>query len=355
MKNYLTRITVLACFALIVVSCNIIPDGISGATKRMELNGNSLFHQTSETSMVTGILEIAGEVEGPGKVNLENHYKREVIVKESLFDAEYGIEFIGAYRYKGYSLFDLLHPYKLNKKNAEIFKPAIDAYIVIENTNGEKVVFSWSEIFHTINPHQVIIATEAAPVVPFRKEVDYPVSEHWKVIAGGDLFAFRTLENPSKITVISFDKKEFPITRNMNPMVSQAINVFKEDTQLMTIEPDTNKASHLTYYSNFYGMGMGYHDTKNFSGPGLLYKLQGSVDPFDAELNRLGLVCFAGIDGYRSIFSFSELFNRADQVAPILAVTPEPEEWGFYRNYSPSDFYADRSVKSIKEIYIFKP
>ncbi len=210
-------------------SCNLIPDtwadAITGASKAMALDGNSLYHQTDEISLESGELEVAGEVKSPGKVNLNNHYKREVFIKEALYYRDTGTEFIGSYRYRGYSLFDLLHPFSQEKKNAEEFRPAIDLYVVIENDLGETVAFSWSEIFHTINPHQVLIATEVAPIVPYRKEVGYPVGDKWKVVSAGDLFAWRTLENPVRITVRSFDKKSYPIDRDLEPMHSQYIRV----------------------------------------------------------------------------------------------------------------------------------
>jgi hypothetical protein len=351
--RFIISVTLTLAFA----GCNLIPDSladaVSGATKAMKQDGNSLFHQTELVSLVPGELEVAGEVKKPGIINLENHYKREVFIKESLFDRENGIDFIGAYRYKGYSLFDLLHPFNHEKKNAEIFRPAIDLYIVIENDKGESVVFSWSEIFHTINPHQVIIATEAAPIVPYRQEVNYRMSEKWKVVAANDLFAYRTLENPVKITVYSFDKKEYPIDRDYHPMFSPEVSVVLNDTRVNEVLPIYDKELFTRYYSSFYGMGMGYHEATYFQGPRLTDLLDTIVDVFDPQWNRSGLVCFASVDGYRAIYSFSELFNRTDQIQPIMAVPDNPNDGGFYRIFHPAEFYADRSVKSIKEIYLF--
>jgi hypothetical protein len=351
---FLTVIVVLVTFG----SCELVPkslvDAITGATKTMATDGNSLFHQTKEVSLKTGTLTVEGEVKTPGKINLDNHYKREVFIKESLYDAESGINFIGAYRYRGYSLFDLLHPFNHQKKNAEKFKPAIDLYVIIENFVGESVAFSWSEIFHTNNPHQIIIATEAAPIVPYRKEVDYETGDTWKVVAANDLFAYRVLVDPAKITVHSFDKKEYVINRDLEPMYSQEVQVLYNDKQIATIPQIKDESVYTRYHSSFYGMGMGYHEAKYFHGLLLGKMLEGSIEFFDPEMNRHGLVCFAGLDGYRAIYSYSELFNRTDQVMPILAVPENPMDGGFYRIFHPSEFYADRSVKSLAEIYFFK-
>jgi hypothetical protein len=345
-------------FGLLFSGCDLLPetlaDALSGASKPMVQDGNSLFHQTDEVSMNTGELEVAGEVKKPGKVNLDNHYKREVMIKESLYDEETGIHFLGAYRYRGYSLFDLLHPFNQDKKNLDIFRPAIDLYVIIENDKGETVSFSWSEIFHTNNPHQILIATEAAPIVPYRREVDYETGENWKVVAANDLFAYRVLENPVKLTVHSFDKKDYVIDRDYEPMYSPEVTVLMDEEYVQTILPDENQQNYTRYHSSFYGMGMGYHAAQYFQGPTLHKVMNEDFKPFDPEWNRHGLVCFASVDGYRAIYSYSELFNRTDQVFPILAVPDNPEDGGFYRIFHPSEFYADRSVKSVREMYFFR-
>jgi hypothetical protein len=334
-------------------SCRHLPDAATGASLPMAQNGNSLYHQTESTDLVVGSLSIEGEVENPDVVNLDQFYRREVVVKEARFDKESAIEFIGAYRYKGYSLFDLLHPYNHQKKNKETFPPVIDLFLTIENDKGEKVVFSWSEIFHVNNPHQVIIAAEMAPIVPYKKEVDYPKANAWKLVAANDLFAYRMLENPVKITIESFDEKEYKIEKGMKPMYSESVRVVLQNGGDFVIGQNSNEATYTKYYTAFYGMGMGYHPAQYFSGPQLVTFFEDKIDLFDHELIAGSLVCFVGLDGYRTIYSYSELFNRTDQVAPILAVPENSEDGGFYRIFHPADFYADRSVKSLQEIYFF--
>jgi hypothetical protein len=357
LKTYWAMIVVIITLLPAFSSCSNfsdkLTDALSGASKSMTLDGNSLYHQSEEIKLAVGSLEIAGEVEAPGLVALKNYYKREVYLKEALFDPDSGIVFTGAYRYRGYSLFDLLHPFVQQKKNMETFRPAIDLYLIVENDKGEKVSFSWSEVFHTTNPHQVLIATEVAPIKPYRREVDYPVGNTWKLVNAGDLFAFRTLENPVKITVLSFDEKEYTIVRDLQPMYSEAISVVSGQAFVGEMEIASDSTQWLKYHTSFYGMGMGNHGNKYFEGPRLIDVMPGGFDPFDANMNRHGLVCMAGIDGYRAIFSFSELFNRVDQVFPILAIPPDTLDGGYYRMFHPVDFYADRSVKSLAEMYFF--
>ncbi|MDA3942286.1 MAG: hypothetical protein PF694_01960 [Bacteroidetes bacterium] len=326
-------------------------DAISGATG-MPQGGNSLFHRTEETALSMGEILVRGEVKNNETLDFSKLYKREVIVKESLFDST-GLNFVGAYRYKGYSLFDMLNTVELAKKNQEAFRPIIDLYVIVRNAAEETAVFSWAEIFLTADPHQILIATESAPIKPYRKEVDYPVADSWKLVSARDLFAFRNIENPTSIEIRSFDQKDFPIIRDMEPLYAENIAVWKQDSLLKTISTIPEDLPIHEYITNFYGMGMGFHPNDGFKGVALSKMLEDIVDVFDPELNRSGLVCFAGADGYRAVYSYSELFNRPDGLSPILDISQQDSSGGRFRLFHPEEFYADRSVKALQTIYFF--
>ena len=349
--------TLAICFLVMAIgflSCSgpVGTDALTGASKNFASGGNSLFHRTEPVRMQQGTLMLAGEVTVAGPIDLKGLYERETVVREARHDSS-GMALVGAYRYKGYSLLDLLNDNVLAKKNAELFRPAIDLYLIVENETGQRVVFSWSEIFHTARPHQIMIATAAAPVLPYKREVTYPVSPIWRIVAADDLNNERFLENPSKITVVSFDKKEYPINREIKPLFSSAIDVRLHDSIVAVLGPDQASQEHLHYETTFYGMGMGYHSVDGFSGPSVEVLLKPFTAHLHDELSGSGLVCFSGLDGYRTVFSYSELFNRADGIKAILAVNEE--EGGMFRLFHPADFFADRSVKALQEVYIFQP
>jgi hypothetical protein len=332
----------------------MLPDGFTGASKKYDKNGNSLYHRFEESKMEVGEISIEGEVMKPGKVELGNFYKREIFIKEANAKGTDSLAFIGAYRYRGYSLFDLLNPFIVQKKNSETFRPEIDLYIIVENAAGDKISFSWAEIFHTNIPHQVLIATESSPIKPYKKEVEYSVSKEWKLVAGGDFFSSRTLPNPTKITVKSFDKKEYTIVKGMRPAFSPKVDVFVDNAKQMEIPQVPQSINNRRYRSNFYGMGMGYHDTPIFQGIELEKAISQVTDNLDDSWKRSGLVCFVGVDGYRAVYSYSELFNRLDQQQAILSIPDQPQEVGYYRMYHPMVFWADYSVKGLMEIYMFQ-
>ncbi|MGA3015286.1 MAG: hypothetical protein ABSD71_14760, partial [Bacteroidales bacterium] len=93
-----------------------------------DLNDN--FYDNTETyELPGGEIEVTGEIENTGKIDLSKLQKHSVIVKETLLNADGSDSFTGAYRYDGYSLFDILSQKIIKKKNAAEFKPVIDLYV----------------------------------------------------------------------------------------------------------------------------------------------------------------------------------------------------------------------------------
>ncbi len=362
MKSCFIRYYAFALYLFIIsglISCSRVElpiiDALSGPSARLFADGNSLYHKGKVSDLKRGRLFVEGEVIKSGRVRLRRQFKREVIIKEGVPDDIGQVLFTGAYLYRGYSLFDILHPFQQKKKNEETFRPAIDLYVQVFNNKGESVVFSWAEIFHTTIPHQIVIATSMSPIEPYRQEVDYPIEDTWKLVSAGDMFAFRHLENPTRIVVRSFDQKDYVIDRDVESMFSPEVKVVREPETDMVIHPGNDHTERLAYRTHFYGLGMGYHPSPVFEGPVLAAMLSDKMDLSEPQWNRHGLVCFVGIDGYRAVFSFSELFNRADQSRPILAVVGPEADGGYYRLFDPSKFYADYSVKGLSEIFFFKP
>ena len=74
--------------------------------------------------------------------------------------------------------------------------------------------------------------------------------------------------------------------------------------------------------------------------------------PVSKENLMSGMICIAGKDGYRSVLSYSELFNRNDQQEFMLIKTNEMEDGGLFRIFAASDFFSDRAIKAVSEIYL---
>jgi len=309
---------------------------------------NNFYDNTETYALQPKDLSIEGEVANPGKVDFSTLPLHSVIVKETLLDSSGNDRFIGAYRYDGYSLFDILNDRILKKTNAEEFNPIIDIYIEIENEKGEKVVFSWGEIYYPNNLHKILIATGVSRIVPSRTKDLWQLPSESKIVAASDLVTERNISSPVKITVKSI-KKSFTVVKGMSPMYSPEFKIFNTEKMVASLAP--SGPENITFNTIFYGRGKGIHSTSPFKGM-LLKDILSAYYPVDRRNLQSGLICIVGNDGYRCAISFSELFNRNDQEEFLLVRTEPDEDGGLFRVFEACDFFSDRAIKSLSEIHL---
>lgn len=311
---------------------------------------NNFYDNTETYTLPVKELIIEGEIANPGKVDFSELPVHSVIVKETLLDSAGGDRFVGAYRYDGYSLFDILDKRILKKANSVEFKPIIDLYVELENARGEKVVFSWGEIYYPNNLHKIIIASNVSRIVPSKTKEQWPLPGESKIVAASDLVTERNISSPVKITIKSFPGS-FTVEKDLSPMYSPQIKIFSSSKLTGEIEKLPKNINNETFNTIFYGRGKGIHSTTRFNGA-LLKDLLLKFYPINRENLQSGIMCFAGKDGYRCAVSFSELFNRNDQQEFLLIKTKPDEDGGLYRIFAASDFFSDRAIKSVSEIHL---
>ena len=342
---------------LSLVSCTNVPESDSSSEKKplnqsidsTEMTNN--FYDNVETiALPVHDLYIEGEVANPGKVDFSVLPVHSVIVKETLLDSAGGDRFTGAYRYDGYSLFDILNNSILKKANSADFRPIIDLYVEVEDGSGNKVVFSWGEIYYPVNLHKILIASSVARIVPSKTKDLWPLPVESRIVAAGDLITERNISSPVKITVRSYPLS-VKVQQGMSPMYSAGIEISGNSGNPVHIENLPGGINKSTFNTIFYGRGKGIHSTKPFTGFMLKEVLQ-EYYPFTKENLRSGIVCIAGLDGYRSVLSYSELFNRNDQQEFMLVETMSQEDGGHYRVFAAADFFSDRAIKSVRAIYL---
>ncbi len=324
------------------VATQIVPD---------KADRNNNFYDNEESYILPlNDLMIGGEIENPGKVDFSGLTKRSVIVKEALLKNDSVNQFVGAYRYDGYSLFDILKDRVLKKKNAADFRPIIDVYVEIENNRGEKVVLSWGEIYYPNFLHNIIIATEVMRIVPSKSKDLWPLPTESKLIVSQDLISERNISSPVKITVISYPRS-YVVNREISPLVSEKVIMFAGEKQVDSFSTTPAQLQTETLHTIFYGKGRGIHSTQPFSGVYLKNYLAGK-SRFNQNSLRTGLVVCAGIDGYRAVYSFSEIMNRSDQAEVLLVPCPDEKDGGKFRIFPSCDFFSDRAVKALSEIRV---
>jgi hypothetical protein len=350
------RILFLFLVLTTLISCNNISKEIkseAGTVNLQKIDSADLtnnFYDNVETVPLplTEVL-IEGEISNPGIVDFTKLAKHSVIVKEALLDDSGGNKFVGAYRYDGYSLFDILDQSIIKKSNAEEFQPIIDLYVEIENAEGQKIIFSWGEIYYPNKLHSIIIATDVSRIIPSKTKEIWTLPTESKIVAGNDLITERNISRPTKITVKSYPQS-FKVEKGLSPMYSEGFTISRNNKELAKIVHLPSDLNINTYNTIFYGRGKGIHSTSPFKGVLIKDMLQ-EFFPCTADNLRMGLFCIVAMDGYRMTVSYSELMNRNDQQEFLLIKTSENEDGGLFRLFPGSDFFSDRAVKSLAEIH----
>ena len=311
---------------------------------------NNFYDKADTYSLPMKELVVEGEIADPGRVDFADLPKRSVIVKEALPEADGSNRFTGAFRYDGYSLFDIIDKRVIKKANEAEYSSIIDLYLIIENDEGEKTVFSWGDIYYPNNLHRIIIASDVSRIVPSKTKELWELPVTSKIVAASDLITVRNIPGPVKITVKSFPVS-MKMNRGMSPMHSPAIKILANGRQAGEIDVIPEHIMNERFEAIFYGRGRGIHSTTPFTGP-LVKEILGGFFPANHMNMQTGILCFAGLDGYRCAVSFSELFNRNDQQEFLLVKMKKDEDGGEFRIFAACDFFSDRAVKSLSEIHL---
>jgi beta-aspartyl-peptidase (threonine type) len=312
------------------------------------------FYDDAPTVQLKGSKKIlvTGEIEKDVTVDLTRLPKHSLTVKETTLN-EGNVGFTGAYRYDGYSVYDILDKVVLKKKNEAEFPPIIDLYVEITNDRGETALFSWGEIYYPVNRHRLLIATSVARIVPSKAKDLWPLPTETKIIAGNDLVTSRNISNPVKITVRSLESK-YPINKGMNPMFSETMRLCVNGKQRAILSSLPEGMDSETYSTVFYGRGMGIHGTTPFTG-GMLQELLKGYYRMNSVTLQEGLVVIAGLDGYRAAFTLSEIVNRNDQEEVLIIDRDNYEGAGRFSIFPACDFFSDRAIKAVMEIDLLLP
>lgn len=311
---------------------------------------NCFFDNTPINNFQLPNIIVDGEVYNPGKVDFSKLIIHEMVVKETLLENGED-KFIGAYRYVGYSLADILNLFTLKKDNAEEFPPIVDLYIEIENDKGEKIVVSWGEIYFSNSMDDIIIASGVSRIVPEKSKTLWPLPTESKMVFMDDLITARNISNPVKITVKSYKNDRIEIVKGKKPLYSPKVDINSNNKTLETLTENSKFPVQKSVHTIFYGKGRGLHGTEPFTGSSVKDVLSKHIDINTITLKNALIVVVAD-DGYRTVYSWSELCNRNDQADILLICNPELEHKGIFRFYPSCDFFTDRAINAISQIII---
>lgn len=339
-----------ALLCLLLVSCNS-PQGEKQILTDLQGNteNNYLFDDQPTAELGQPALRIYGEIAEELVVDPQAYPVHNLVVKETLQEGGERV-FKGTFRYDGISLEDLLTNVKLQKKSG--FNPLTDLYVKVHAADGSYAVFSWAEIFFPVHHHQQLIAFRVSRHIPFKTpDVRYPLPEKVKLVVGNDIITCRNISEPVGIEVCSYvgDFVEKKMEKLYWPTLTLA-GFGQGESVLDALPADLPmRESDLV----FYGRGRGIHGVEPFEGP-YLSDFLNSVYDFSVDELREGMLVTSSADGYRSVFSLSEIINRNDRLETLIMDKDNYEDAGKFSLLVTGDFYSDRAMKALWRIEFLK-
>lgn len=315
--------------------------------QELKENTSSFFDESEIKEFTLKNIMVEGEVEQPGLIDLSILPIRNVPVKE--FTILNGKDkFIGSYYYSGYSLFDILNSKKVKKANGSDFKPAVDLYIIVENDKGEKAVFSWGEIYYGKDNFQFILSKSVNAINPSKLKMKWPLPSDPRIVCARDVYNSRFISNPVKITVKSFPGVFTAIQSKEIFSPEIKVTCGAQSAVIKDIKVNTEKR---VYKNIGYGHGMGWKGVKDVDGYLAKDVLKEYIQFGNDEIGS-SVVCVSAKDGYRAVYSLSEIINRSDNEDFLLSERKDSKEDGRYTFYAAPDFFVDRNVRAVDRIQI---
>lgn len=306
-------------------------------------------------------LTVGGSVSHPLNVGVDELAKLESVetrVTELTRDSRYS----GVFVYRGVPLKNLLELAVVHKEEGGFNKP-LDLAVLVKDKNGKTVVVSWGEVFYK-NPSDLLIAISATPVRPHHakgcgechpsevyqralnqldRKIGFP-----KLVVSNDFYADRCLEDVVSIEVVDLKK---PYERKQGQKLFSPKFTVSDGRGKSVEMTDLSSYPHLEAAVKEVGDGRGFHGLKHFGGVSLRDLLKKVGASLDAE----SAVLISSVDGYRSLFSFGEIYLSPEGERIMVADSEKGrplKENGRFALVAPNDLAADRMIKAINKIEV---
>jgi precorrin-4 methylase len=268
--------------------------------------------------------------------------------------------FQGVFHYTGVPLKSLLDLADVEKEETAFGKKT-DLAILVRNKKGDHAALSWGEVFYR-NPGGIIIATSASPIMPrkdcktchdpevykprleqFQRKIGFP-----KLVISTDTYSDRSLEDITSIEILDL-RPNMP-AKKLKKLYAPEFTITGAMEKALTIKgldayPRREiRVMHL-------GEGKGYHGVNRFAGVSFRAVLhKAAITP---DLSEIFLV--SAPDGYRSLFSYGEIFlNPAGERMTLAdSINGQPiKNGGKFILLPPDDLMSDREVKAVQKIQV---
>ncbi|MDY6878999.1 MAG: SAM-dependent methyltransferase [Thermodesulfobacteriota bacterium] len=304
-------------------------------------------------------LSITGLVKQPLNLTLSDLGQYQTItvqLNEVMTDHGYR----GSFHFKGVPLRTLLDVAYIEKEESDFHK-RVDLGLLVRNGQGKQVALSWGEVFYR-NRGEIVIATSAVPIMPHHDciqchepEVYQPRLDQLhrtirfpKLVISNDTYADRSIEGITSIEVVDLRPK-MP-TKKMDKLFSPEFAVTGRVQKEVLIK-DLASYPRREIDVRHLGEGKGYHGIDRFEGA--CFKAVLEKAGIEDDLTLVFLV--SAPDGYRSLFSYGEIFLNPNGERMIIANRMNDEaleKGGKFFLVPPDDLMADRDVKSVQNIEV---
>lgn len=301
------------------------------------------------------ILKITGEVEKEYKFTLNDIKNLDTTNCRSTEVNEKG-EYLGSYEYKGVLLRHILDKIKVIKSENAPFDRELDMVITVKDKNGNLSQFSYGELTMRKDIFPVLIAFERTPIMPgksktYSKNLKNGIKDQLLLVCPEDEKNSRYLESISEINIHSIKTPD-----NILPKMQRRLKC--EASCVTLVDNEHTKTINFKNISEIginnwvrVGHGKGYKNIKNVKGLPLIEVLGNNTD---LSKGKFYVLC-VGCDGYRSLFSYDELFNTKS--AKNILILLEKNENHIRGNFSlavTEDFFVDRCVWGLSHITLIK-
>lgn len=324
-------------------------DAFSGATPRA-------LHKTVPDGLS---LTVDGKVKQPYHFVGES-FRKMAKIRIRTPEISSGGEILGAYIYTGIPVLYIMEGVAAEKKETDVFDRPMDMVVVFTSYSGEKAYFSYGECTTADDTRPVILAYHREQVLPSVDPGKYTRNKYRKNIAGLRLICprdpddSRYLDNVVRVTLL-----RLPTPDNLLPVMEKGKKCSSTSIECVAGEkkwPAAYDNVPVKKVSDWFriGHGRGIKGTTLFTASG--YHLSSFLKRNFPDCSAGDFFIFVACDGYRSLFSGSELFRTAagDSFLLLETMNGKPLEGGPTVG-AIADFFVDRCVWGVTHVVRVKP
>ncbi|MCP4578708.1 MAG: hypothetical protein GY846_20725, partial [Deltaproteobacteria bacterium] len=268
--------------------------------------------------------------------------------------------FRGVFFYRGVPLKSLLEMACIEKEETA-FGKRVDLAIRIKGENGREVALSWGEVFYR-NPGHILVATSAQPIMPKKTCTKCHTPEEYqprlaelerkilfpKLVISSDTYGDRCLDGITSIEVL--DLRPRMSSEKRDKLYAKELSITGDGIESRTFS-DLSAYPRTRMTVKHLGAGRGYHGMEKVEGT----FFKALLDKMDVKPDLSQVFLVSAPDGYRSLFSYGEIFLDPAGDRMILADKLDDKSidpGGRFMLVPPDDLMSDRDVKAVQKIEV---